>query len=77
MFEALIALSGAPDVGFGVEVNVAEHALQFGAVDVVNFPQRNVDEVTQVGRVARTGRRNCTSRAKQPFLIQMGVTKVG
>ena len=50
--EAAIAVLGAAEVGLGVEVDVAEHAVELGAVGVFDGRQRPVDALADVGLVA-------------------------
>ena len=52
VFEAAVAVFGAAKTGFGVEVDVAEDALQLGAVDVLDGLKGDIDQLADVGGVA-------------------------
>src|SRR5690606_11383438 len=50
--QARVSLAGLAEVGFAVEVDVAEDALQLGLVGVLDLLQGLVDELSEVGLVA-------------------------
>ena len=66
VLEAAVAVLWAAEIGFGVEVDISEHAFEFRAVRVFNLFQRDIDQLTDISLaallikiiVARTFRQN-------------------
>ena len=52
VLQAAVAIFDAAEIGFGVEVDVAEDAFELGAVCVLDLFERDVDQFADVGLVA-------------------------
>ena len=48
LLQPFVALLRLAQVGFGVEINVAEHAFQLGLVGIFDLLQRHVDQFADV-----------------------------
>ena len=51
VLEAAVAVLGPAEIGLGIEVDVAEHAFELGAVGVFDLLQRDVDQLADIGFV--------------------------
>ena len=52
ILEAAVAVLDPAEIGLGVEVDIAEHAFELGAVGVLDLLKRDVDEFADIGLVA-------------------------
>ena len=52
VLQAAVAILGLAEVGFGVEVDVAEDAVELGLVGILDAVEHDVDQLADVGGVA-------------------------